>query len=72
MLSFVDFYHPKYFLLENVLGILDWKATNNGIEMGISKFIMRTATSLGYVTLAQCELNSTLIIDIVIRFTFAY
>lgn len=37
MLSYVEFYRPKFFLLENVLGL------------GIVKYILRTLTSLGYV-----------------------
>lgn len=50
MLSYVEHYRPKYMLLENVLGILEWKTVRNVnevVEMGISKFIGRTMTHLG-------------------------
>ena len=57
MLSYVDFYKPKFFLLENVLGLLHHKLQINKLvpqegEMvanGVIKFILRTLTSLGYV-----------------------
>ncbi|GJE87065.1 BAH and Dcm domain-containing protein [Phanerochaete sordida] len=56
MLSYVEFYRPKYFLLENVTGllILPLKAEQRGqmmvggIAMGVVKFIFRTLVSLGY------------------------
>lgn len=57
MLSYVEHYQPRYFLLENVGGLLDYKLqdrrTNeagNGamIKLGMVKFIMRTLISLGY------------------------
>lgn len=57
MLSYVEFYHPKYVLLENVTGMLSFplggqqagQAIVGGIKMGIVKFILRTLTSLGCV-----------------------
>ncbi|KAJ2935641.1 hypothetical protein H1R20_g1454, partial [Candolleomyces eurysporus] len=56
MLSYVEYYQPKYFLLENVAGLLDYKlqdkhATSNKtkeIQFGMLKFILRTLISLGY------------------------
>ncbi|KAE9380648.1 S-adenosyl-L-methionine-dependent methyltransferase [Stipitochalara longipes BDJ] len=59
-LSYLDFYRPNYFLLENVRGILvhklgatqvDRHKTQGGIEKGTVKFILRALTSLGY----QCQ-----------------
>ncbi|THV52637.1 hypothetical protein BGAL_0073g00110 [Botrytis galanthina] len=56
-LSYVDFYRPKYFLLENVLGLLDGTDVPdlyNGdslLKGGAIKFIFRALTSLGY----QCQ-----------------
>lgn len=50
MISYVEHYRPKYMLLENVLGILEWKTARNlheVVEMGISKFIGRVMTHLG-------------------------
>ncbi|OLL21656.1 DNA (cytosine-5)-methyltransferase 1 [Neolecta irregularis DAH-3] len=56
-LSYVDFYRPKYFLLENVRGLLAFRmggkqaGTNKiegGIRMGAVKFILRALTSMGY------------------------
>ena len=56
MLSYVEYYQPKYFLLENVAGLLDYKlqdkhASSNKakeIQFGMLKFILRTLISLGY------------------------
>jgi DNA (cytosine-5)-methyltransferase 1 len=57
MLSYIEHYQPKYFLLENVAGLLDYRfqdkrAVNAGngaeIKLGMVKFIMRTLISLGY------------------------
>ncbi|KAF7965632.1 hypothetical protein HWV62_42606 [Athelia sp. TMB] len=58
MISYVEFYRPMYFLLENVLGLLHYKLLsrmigqafdpNQGIEMGVLKFITRSLTALGY------------------------
>ncbi|KZP21168.1 S-adenosyl-L-methionine-dependent methyltransferase [Athelia psychrophila] len=58
MISYVEFYRPQYFLLENVFGLLHYKLMsrmikqafdpNQGIEMGILKFIVRSLTALGY------------------------
>ncbi|KAJ1935522.1 hypothetical protein FBU59_005358, partial [Linderina macrospora] len=56
-LSYVDFYRPTYFLLENVRGLLDYKLggkqvgtgrVEGGIKMGVLKFILRTLTTMGY------------------------
>lgn len=59
MLSYVEHYRPSYFLLENVIGLLAFPlkgrmvgrtfAKNEGIRMGVCKFIIRTLTCLGYV-----------------------
>ncbi|ORX99839.1 S-adenosyl-L-methionine-dependent methyltransferase [Basidiobolus meristosporus CBS 931.73] len=58
-LSYVDYYRPEYFLLENVRGMLAFKlggeqdGTNRikgGIKMGVVKFILRALTSMGYQT----------------------
>ena len=57
MLSYVEFYRPKFFLLENVLGLLNHKLQvnkagpqeGNVVAHGIVKYILRTLTSLGYV-----------------------
>ncbi|KAH9026772.1 S-adenosyl-L-methionine-dependent methyltransferase [Lactarius pseudohatsudake] len=56
MLSFTEFYKPKFFLLENVLGLLDHKLKvkkpgrqeGDVVANGIIKFILRALTSLGY------------------------
>ncbi|KAJ1737906.1 hypothetical protein LPJ72_000061 [Coemansia sp. Benny D160-2] len=56
-LSYVDFYRPSYFLLENVRGLLNYRLggvqvgpgkVKGGIEMGMLKFILRTLTTMGY------------------------
>ena len=56
MLSWVEFYKPKYFLLENVVGITQFplyskqgKKSSGGkqIKMGVVKFILRTLVALG-------------------------
>ncbi|KAJ1983305.1 hypothetical protein H4R34_001360 [Dimargaris verticillata] len=56
-LSYVDFYRPRYFLLENVRGMLQFRLggsqtgatrVTGGIEFGVLKFIMRALTSMGY------------------------
>ncbi|KAJ2006900.1 hypothetical protein GGI04_001720 [Coemansia thaxteri] len=56
-LSYVDFYRPTYFLLENVRGLLTYRLggfqigpgkVGGGIEMGMLKFILRTLTTMGY------------------------
>lgn len=55
MLSFVDFYRPSYFLLENVDALLyaklkaeqDGAKQVGGIKNGMIKFILRTLTMLG-------------------------
>ncbi|KAI9032735.1 S-adenosyl-L-methionine-dependent methyltransferase [Phycomyces nitens] len=58
-LSYVDFYKPKYFLLENVRGLVSYKLggeqagqnrIKGGIEMGVVKYILRCLTSMGYQT----------------------
>ncbi|CCL99992.1 uncharacterized protein FIBRA_02017 [Fibroporia radiculosa] len=56
MLSYVEFYQPLYFLLENVTGLLfyplngrqEGRAIVGGVKMGVVKFILRTLVSLGY------------------------
>jgi DNA (cytosine-5)-methyltransferase 1 len=57
MLSYVEFYRPSYFLLENVIGLLQYplmgrmvgRAFVEGIKMGVVKFIVRSLTCLGSV-----------------------
>ncbi|KAJ1678462.1 hypothetical protein EV182_004002, partial [Spiromyces aspiralis] len=58
-LSYVDFYRPSYFLLENVRGLLQYRLggvqagrtkIDGGIKMGMLKFILRSLTSMGYQT----------------------
>ncbi|KAI8929735.1 hypothetical protein BC831DRAFT_547452 [Entophlyctis helioformis] len=58
-LSYVEFYKPDYFLLENVRNLLSYKLggkqdgvgrIKGGIEMGMLKFILRTLHSLDYQT----------------------
>lgn len=59
MLSYVDFYRPKFFMLENVEGILfhplnatqsgPGRKMKGGVRMGVVKLILRTLTSIGYV-----------------------
>ena len=57
MLSYVEFYRPKFFLLENVIGLVNHKLRvnkvgpheGNIVAHGVVKFILRTLTSLGYV-----------------------
>lgn len=65
MISYVDFYRPKFFLLENVRGILEWKGHtalagdeyDAQIEMAAPKFIARAMVSLGYVSQNLLVLN---------------
>ncbi|KAJ2084197.1 hypothetical protein H4R24_000270 [Coemansia sp. RSA 988] len=56
-LSYVDFYRPTYFLLENVRGLIDYRLggvqigpgrVSGGIKMGVLKFILRALTTMGY------------------------
>ena len=54
MISYVEFYRPKYFLLENVKGLLSYylvrKVGDNSekdLVMGVVKFIIRALTALG-------------------------
>jgi DNA (cytosine-5)-methyltransferase 1 len=66
MLSYVEFYKPKFFLLENVLGLLNHKLQINKagpqegdvVAHGVVKFILRTLTSLGYVRVSVTPLNA--------------
>ena len=61
MLSYVEFYRPKFFLLENVLGLLSYKLEinkvgpqeGNIVAHGVVKFILRALTSLGYVAFSH-------------------
>ncbi|EJD02255.1 S-adenosyl-L-methionine-dependent methyltransferase [Fomitiporia mediterranea MF3/22] len=61
LLSYVEFYSPKYVLIENVTSILHYRLKGRqegrkivgGVEGGMVKFIVRTLTSLGY----QCSLK---------------
>lgn len=55
-LSYVDFYRPDYFLLENVRGLIEFKLGGEqdglrivgGIKQGVLKFIIRSLTRMGY------------------------
>ncbi|PKY44169.1 S-adenosyl-L-methionine-dependent methyltransferase, partial [Rhizophagus irregularis] len=57
-LSYVDFYRPEFFLLENVRGMLSFRLGGKqdgnkilgGIKMGVIKFIIRSLTAMGYQT----------------------
>ncbi|RDX56375.1 S-adenosyl-L-methionine-dependent methyltransferase [Lentinus brumalis] len=56
MISYVEFYRPQYFLLENVAGIFSYHLDRQGqgkhvvkkLKMGVVKFILRALTALGY------------------------
>lgn len=56
MLGWVDYYRPKYVLMENVPGILsyplkseqDGRRLKGGIQMGMVKIILRILIALGY------------------------
>ncbi|KAI0822767.1 S-adenosyl-L-methionine-dependent methyltransferase [Trametes gibbosa] len=56
MISYVEFYRPKFFLLENVVGMLSYKVGGHqdgkriagGVQMGVIKFILSSLTTLGY------------------------
>ncbi|KAI0723866.1 S-adenosyl-L-methionine-dependent methyltransferase [Cerioporus squamosus] len=56
MISYVEFYRPQYFLLENVVGIFSYHLDRQGrgkhvvkkVRMGVVKFILRALTALGY------------------------
>lgn len=57
MLSYVEFYQPSYFLLENVTGMLNCSLNGEqhgmqivgGVKLGIVKFIVCALTTLGFV-----------------------
>ena len=57
MISYVEYYRPQYFLLENVAGIFSYHLDRQGqgkhvvkkLRMGVVKFILRSLTALGYV-----------------------
>ncbi|KAI0077119.1 S-adenosyl-L-methionine-dependent methyltransferase [Panus rudis PR-1116 ss-1] len=54
MLSYVEFYRPKYVLIENVKGFLyhklqrDLTEKDGVVEMGMVKFVLRSLLDLGY------------------------
>ncbi|KAI1794705.1 S-adenosyl-L-methionine-dependent methyltransferase [Ganoderma leucocontextum] len=50
MISYVEFYRPMYFLLENVRGILFAQTIGQQeiVVIGVVKFIIRALTTLGY------------------------
>ncbi|KAF8077759.1 C5-DNA-methyltransferase [Lyophyllum atratum] len=64
MLSYVEYYNPQYFLLENVAGLLkhplmsthskNGRSLEGGIASGMVKFIMRSLIALGYQV--RCKL----------------
>ena len=55
MLSYVEFYQPSHFQLENVTGLLQYplngrqaeRSVVDGIKMGVVKFIERSLITLG-------------------------
>ncbi|KAI8138541.1 S-adenosyl-L-methionine-dependent methyltransferase [Fennellomyces sp. T-0311] len=47
-LSYVDFYKPSYFLLENVRGLVSYRLGAEKIKSGVLKYILRCLTSMGY------------------------
>ncbi|KAG2218876.1 hypothetical protein INT45_003943 [Circinella minor] len=47
-LSYVDFYKPSYFLLENVRGLVSYKLGAEKTPNGVLKYILRCLTSMGY------------------------
>ncbi|KAI8913753.1 hypothetical protein DFJ77DRAFT_46145 [Powellomyces hirtus] len=58
-LSYVDFYRPTYFLLENVRGLVDFRLggvqdgrhkIKGGIEQGVVKLILKTLHAMNYQT----------------------
>ncbi|KAJ3185000.1 hypothetical protein HDU87_002566 [Geranomyces variabilis] len=57
-LSYVEFFRPKYFLLENVRGltdfelggVLDGDKLSGGIQLGVVKLIVKTLHALNYQT----------------------
>ncbi|KAI8593056.1 hypothetical protein BDZ88DRAFT_183954 [Geranomyces variabilis] len=57
-LSYVEFFRPKYFLLENVRGltdfelggVLDGDRLSGGIQLGVVKLIVKTLHALNYQT----------------------
>lgn len=59
MISWVEHYQPKFFLLENVVGLTRFplqcqqvdNALKGGIQMGVVKFILRSLVALGQVFL---------------------
>ncbi|KAF9332302.1 hypothetical protein BG006_004822 [Podila minutissima] len=61
-MSYVDYYKPNYFLLENVRGMVAYRLGGRrssegkhvgGMEMGVVKFILRCLTAMGY----QCRIG---------------
>ncbi|KAG0339389.1 DNA (cytosine-5)-methyltransferase 1 [Podila horticola] len=61
-MSYVDYYRPNYFLLENVRGMIAYKLGGRrssegkhvgGMGMGVVKFILRCLTAMGY----QCRIG---------------
>ncbi|KAF5380878.1 hypothetical protein D9615_004125 [Tricholomella constricta] len=64
MLSYVEHYDPRYFLLENVAGFINYRlmsthsktkrSLQGGIEAGMVKFVMRSLIALGYQV--RCKL----------------
>lgn len=65
MLSYVEFYEPRYVLMENVKGLLQHHSQGYGldeddedgdkiIKMVIVKFVLRALTCLGYADSHSC------------------
>lgn len=62
MISHVEYYRPKYFMLENVQSMLDYslgaelveRRFEGGVQKGILKFITASLTSLGFVSFFFC------------------
>lgn len=82
MISYVEFYHPWYFLLENVLGLLQYKlmgrmiggafAPDEGIEMGVLKFIVRSLTSLGFASISENGILTNCVDSLGTKFDLKY
>lgn len=78
MISYVDFYRPKFFLLENVLGMFDWRGHtalagddyDGEIMMAAVKFITRAMIGLGSVLLFT-QVYIFLHVSTAIKFTSA-
>lgn len=71
MLSFVEFYQPRYVLMENVKGLLQHHSRgcvsdvndedgDKIVKMGIVKFVLRALTCLGWAGFSPLPLQTVL------------